>query len=272
MWVNSVSDLQKVILPGFAQSYALNSNISAATVESVLHISQSEFDLYFNQPFTPIPSSFRIFQPTSTATPPNVPPAPNQINPVSTTPPQPPVSTSIDQYLADAKALMIEGESPHLHDTTLFQSIVSALSLNTQYATDSAGYIYPTNYGTAYREECVALALALVPSLPTNTNNWTNKGSLQVDLNGQPNPALQPGTPIATFNPNGSYPASGVLSDGTIAHTAIFLGYGSVNGQFGMYILDQYTAHPGIQAQPAEIRFDPFTTVNQNLYYSIGTI
>lgn len=181
------------------------------------------------------------------------------------------LTSSLSRDLTAVNAGMDLNESYHLHDATLFHDIISTLGLNKDYSTDSLGYIYPSNYGTANREECVALVLALKPSLSQNTNNWI-KG-IQVELNGQQNPALQPGTAIATFNPNGSYPgATGELSDGvTIAHTAIFLGYATRNGQFGMYVLDQYTAHPGVTAQPAEIRFDPLTPAKANLYFSIST-
>jgi hypothetical protein len=82
------------------------------------------------------------------------------------------------------------------------------------------------------------------------------KGTLQVALNANPNPALLPGTPIATFDPDGTYPgATGTLSNGGTAHTAIFLGYGYRDGALGMYMLDQYTA--SADPQPAEIRFNP---------------
>src|SRR5882724_2041229 len=176
---------------------------------------------------------------------------------------------SIAEDLAVVKTVIITDGSMHVHDTTLFQNIISKLGLNKNYSTDASGYIYPSNYGTADREECVALVLALTPSLSQNTDNWT-KG-VQVDLNGKQNPALQPGTAIATFNPDGGYPANGVLSSNSIAHTAIFLGYGTINGQFGMYILDQYTTKPRIPGQSAEIRFDPFSATTAGEYFAIGT-
>ena len=184
-----------------------------------------------------------------------------------------PTTSSFAPMLVEIKNAM--GSQTHLIDEALFNRVVSAIGLNTKYSSDG-GYIYPPNY-SQYQHECVALVLALRPDLrspnssSSATDFWT-PGS-QVDLNGKPNPALQPGMAIATFTSGGSkgtYPADGIMPDGTIAHTAIFLGYGyDAKGNLGMYILDQYTAHPGIVARPAEIRFDVFNTTTAAEYYVV---
>ena len=124
--------------------------------------------------------------------------------------------------------------------------------------------------------QCAILVQALVPSVG-GTSTWSN--NQQVELNGAENPALAGpsaiGLPIATFEDatneyrnvlptmQGHYPADGS------EHAAIFLGYGTEEGQAGFFILDQYDTNlkapnPTVNThtyEPAEVRFIGFSSI-----------
>jgi hypothetical protein len=106
------------------------------------------------------------------------------------------------------------------------------------------------------------LVFAIDHYLPLGAaNNW-GAGDIAVDLNNSFNPAMLPGTPIATFGPDGHY---------TGDHAGIFLGYGSetLNGvpTQGFFMLDQYITTS--QPEPAEIRFHTFDVVEAPKYHNI---
>ena len=124
------------------------------------------------------------------------------------------------------------------------------------------GFIYPPGTRLDLQQECVPLVQALTNVGPSST--WTRGTSLS--KNGGGYPSINPGTPIATFDGTGKYPATGVLNpniQGTRgeAHAAIFLGYirDRNNGQItGMTILEQYAGQPA-RVWPRTFSSDPYT-------------
>lgn len=114
------------------------------------------------------------------------------------------------------------------------------------------GHFYPSGINPALQNECVSLVGALRPDIGSDTSKWKQGAPVVQPKEGGgwiPDPALKPGTPIATFK-NESYPNTGTM-DGSAActvanekgcsHAAIFEGYtydtkGNING---MKILGQ---------------------------------
>jgi hypothetical protein len=117
----------------------------------------------------------------------------------------------------------------------------------------NGGYFYAPGTSPSLQKECVAVVGALRPDIGSNTNNWSQGSPVVQPKPGGgwiADPALVPGTPIATFK-NGSYPGKTGTMDNSpsctaanvssCAHAAIFEGYTYDNkGNIaGMKILEQ---------------------------------
>ncbi len=172
--------------------------------------------------------------------------APTEATPKSTSPtptqPEPPYisySTAIDVILA-GNLVDLTGYSPA--EVELLRSIFANKH--------DDGYIYDT--GDADPKQCVALVKAIASVGPTG--NWDGGTKLTKSAGGYP--AIEVGTPIATFDASGNYPheagKEGILypdrpAPANYAHAAIFIGYVDGNGNpvaadgdvKGMLILDQ---------------------------------
>ena len=108
----------------------------------------------------------------------------------------------------------------------------------------AGGWLTPKDVDPGNEKQCVSLARAVMPDLP-KAWEW-EEGAKLTDR-----PAIAPGTAIATFDENGKY-----KSLAEHPHTAIFLGYDSVNGENGIWVLDQ-GGH-----QPAQRTFFPYDRLN----------
>ncbi len=106
---------------------------------------------------------------------------------------------------------------------------------------DGRGFINPPNTPPQYQDQCVALVKVVTHTENIPTGSWTVIAGTTITTSTIPN--LPRGTPIATFDANGRYPANGTLSNGRTAHAAIFLGYDkdpATGAITGLWVLDQY--------------------------------
>jgi hypothetical protein len=144
--------------------------------------------------------------------------------------------------------------SPQVKNT--IQTLSASGRLNLANATSSNGYIYPRTLASKpakQQEQCVELVTATTNLGPAS--NWrASSTSISPYVAGN-HPDIASGTPIATFESNGKYPAAtgdmgtprldGKTSN-TSSHAAIFVDYikdpqGNV---IGMQILSQSEHHP----------------------------
>ena len=115
------------------------------------------------------------------------------------------------------------------------------------------GYISPPGTDVKAKEECVNLVKGIDPGVGA-TRRW-RAGQALSDLNGN-YPIIAPGTPIATFRQDMTYPQPDAnnhvamdtqpIGGGSLQpHAAIFLSYITENGRvIGMNILEQSDQHP----------------------------
>ncbi|MBI3676242.1 MAG: BPSL0067 family protein [Proteobacteria bacterium] len=122
---------------------------------------------------------------------------------------------------------------------------------------DTQGYVYPAGTPQDLRHECVALVKQYTSTENIGSSSW--RPGTRLDPANPPN--ISPGTPVATFNPDGTYadPKTGLLENGKLGHTAIFIGYyedASTGAITGMWVIDQYSVKGG---KPAGVSLKLFS-------------
>jgi hypothetical protein len=129
----------------------------------------------------------------------------------------------------------------------------------------NGGYFYAPGTSPSLQKECVAVVGALRPDIGSDTNHWSQGAPVVQPKPGGgwiADPALVPGTPIATFK-NGSYPGKTGTMDNSpsctaanassCAHAAIFEGYtydnkGNITGMKILEQSDLFSARVGERA------------------------
>jgi len=205
---------------------------------------------------------------------PSQPPAQNQINPSSPTPPS---ATQMQLLIAQIEMLVVE-EQLTVAEALQDLAAIGAIDLNN--ATQRDGYIFPTSMLapgaelTSAEKQCAVLVQALIAGLDKfGTAYWAPVGQSTTNPKGQTlqSGSAKPGDPIATFMANGYYPVGNesmnmVNETATISnqpHSGIFLSYLPPNGTpVGFAMLAQS------DGQPATVEYRLFQQVPSSSPYS----
>lgn len=108
----------------------------------------------------------------------------------------------------------------------ILADVAPQLDLNT-FKIDAYGFVSPAQYPADLQEQCVALVAAF-SSVGAATKLWVPG----VQLTTQSAASIAPGTPVGTFDKKKKQYNS--------HHSAIFVGTGTVDGEAGFFLLDQY--------------------------------